>query len=86
MLVRLRRPTLRVSRRRVMKLWHLFNIEYFIWAHSSIGRALALQARGRGFDSRWVHHSPKLVSFADINNKRLNLAGPEMAMEIPMQY
>ena len=34
-MVRLRRPTLRVSRRRVMKIWHLLNIGYFIWGISS---------------------------------------------------
>ena len=28
-----------------------------IWAHSSIGRALVLQTRGREFDSRWVHQN-----------------------------
>ena len=28
-----------------------------IWEHSSIGRAPALQAGGRRFDSRWFHHT-----------------------------
>ena len=28
-----------------------------IWEHSSIGRAPALQAGGRGFDSRWFQHA-----------------------------
>ena len=32
-----------------------------LWAHSSIGRALALQARGRGFESRWVHQTDTAV-------------------------
>ena len=32
----------------------------FIWALSSVGRAPALQAGGRGFDSHRVHHSPIL--------------------------
>ena len=27
-----------------------------IWGHSSVGRAPALQAGGRGFDSLWLHH------------------------------
>lgn len=26
-----------------------------IWGHSSVGRACALQAQGRGFDSLWFH-------------------------------
>ena len=26
------------------------------WGHSSIGRASALQAGGRRFDSDWLHH------------------------------
>ena len=32
---------------------------YYIWAHSSIGRAPALQAGGCGFDSHWVHQRPQ---------------------------
>ena len=26
------------------------------WGHSSVGRAPALQAGGRGFESLWLHH------------------------------
>ena len=28
-----------------------------LWGHSSVGRALAWHARGRRFDSVWLHHS-----------------------------
>lgn len=31
-----------------------------LWGNSSIGRALALQASGRGFDSRFLHQNLKL--------------------------
>jgi hypothetical protein len=27
-----------------------------IWGHSSVGRAVALQASGRRFDPVWLHH------------------------------
>ena len=33
----------------------IFHIIYFAWAHSSVGRALASQVRGRQFDPGLVH-------------------------------
>ena len=42
-----------VARSEMSCLLHMGAIAY-LWAHSSIGRALVLQTRGREFDSRWV--------------------------------
>ena len=33
------------------------------WGHSSVGRAVALQASGRRFDPVWLHHSSNSVVF-----------------------
>ena len=33
---------------------------FFIWGYSSVGRALALHARGQGFDSLYLHQSYEL--------------------------
>ena len=38
-----------------------------VWGHSSAGRALALQARGRRFDPAWLH---KLLVYSPASRDR----------------
>lgn len=46
------------------------------WAHNSVGRVLALQARCRRFESDWVHHS-KIIrrDSLSVNNALTTVSG-----------
>ena len=42
-------------------MWAFWYRKAKFWGHSSVGRAPALQAGGRQFESDWLHHtSPRL--------------------------